>query len=157
VKPDTTLQRVARGDSLVLDTSALIAYVRGDERASVPAARIVDELIRSGRNSGIVSAVSVAELMVRPLEMGLEASSRMAAFLLGYPGLSIRSTDFLVAAEAARIRVLTRATTPDALIAATATLTGSRWLVTNDRVLRDRLLGLSWQTETILLSDLAME
>ena len=110
-------------------------------------------MIRPGRNPAIVPASAVAELMVRPMIQGPQAASAVTAFLLGFPGLTIRSVDFLVAAEAARIRALTGATTPDALIAATATLTSSHWLVTNDRILRDRLAKLDWATEVVLLSD----
>lgn len=139
--------------SLVLDTSVLIAYLRGGEAASVMAIAIVDGLVRSGRNPGVVSTVTVAELMVRPLVARPSAGSNVSSFLLGFPGLLIRSVDFLVAAEAARIRSVTRAATPDALIAATATLTGSRWIVTNDRQLRNQLASLEWQTDILLLSD----
>ena len=74
-------------------------------------------------------------------------------FLLDYPGLSVRTADFLVAAEAADIRAHTDAAMSDALIAATATVTSSRWLVTNDRALRDRLTRLAWDTTVLLLSD----
>ncbi|MEX2548558.1 MAG: hypothetical protein WD830_12350, partial [Chloroflexota bacterium] len=61
-----------------------------------------------------------------------------------------------VAAEAAAIRAQTGAALPDALVAATATLTSSRWLITNDRVLRDRLSGLDWQTTVLLLSEITI-
>ena len=147
------LSTIPAGDSLVVDTSALIAYLRGNETVSAAATHLMDGMVRSGRNPAIVSAISVAELLVRPLAAGLEAASAVTAFLLGFPGIAIRSADFLVAAEAARIRLLTRAATPDALIAATATLTGSRWLVTNDHELRDRLSTLEWDTNVVLLSE----
>lgn len=116
---------------------------------------VIDGLIGTERNPAVLSAISVTELLVRPLAAGPRHAAMMRSFLLGFPGLSIRSADFLVGAEAARIRAATGVTTPDALIAATATLTSSSWLITNDRVLRDRLAGHSWATTVMLLSDLS--
>lgn len=152
---DLRLSAIPAGDAIVLDTSALIAYLGGAEPVSATATELLDGMILTGRNPGVVSSISVAELMVRPLADGPSAAAAVTAFLMGFSGITIRSADFLVAAEAARIRVLTRAATPDALIAATATLTESRWLVTNDRVLRDRLRPLAWATTVLLLDDVA--
>jgi predicted nucleic acid-binding protein len=59
-----------------------------------------------------------------------------------------------VAAEAAAIRARTGAEMPDAMIAATATVTSSPWLITNDRVLRDALAGFDWETQVLLLSEI---
>jgi len=148
------LERVQPDDGVVLDTSVLIAFLGGDEAASAVARSVMESLVRTERNRGIVSSVSVAELMVRPILEGGRRESLMRAFLLAYPGLEIRSADVLVAAEAARIRGVTGATLPDALIAATAVLTSSRWLITNDRRLRDSLAGFDWATEVLLLSEL---
>ena len=147
------LEAIAPGEQLLLDTSALIAYLKGDETASPAATTILDGMVLTGRNPAIVSAISVSELLVRPITAGTRAAATVRTFLVGFPGISIRSCDFLVAAEAAHIRAKTPATTPDALIAATATLTSCPWLVTNDRTLRDHLRDLDWQTRVLLLSD----
>ncbi len=149
-----TAAPIATGDSVVLDTSALIAYLKGDEAASPAARTVIDTLVATGRNPAVISAVSVGELMVRPLRELGAVPMPLRTFLLAFPGLSIRSADFLVAAEAARIRALTGASLPDALIAATATLTSSRWVISNDQVLRDRLSGLEWETKVLLLAEL---
>ena len=147
------LEAIAPGEQLLLDTSALIVYLKGDETASPLATQILDGMILTGRNSAIVSAISVSELLVRPIGASPRAAATVRTFLVGFPNLSIRSCDFLIAAEAANIRAKTPATTPDALIAATATLTSCPWLVTNDRTLRDHLRDLDWQTRVLLLSD----
>lgn len=143
---------IPAGDGLVLDTSAVISYFKGDEDVSGVAASIIDGLVRTERNPGVILSISVAELLVQPMAAGPTAAARVSTFLLGFPGLSIRSCDFLVAAEAARIRAVTGAALADAMIAATCTLTSSRWLVTNDRTLRDRLAGLEWSATVLLLS-----
>jgi predicted nucleic acid-binding protein len=136
-----------------LDTSVVIAYLDSDEAVSSAATVILDEMVATERNEGLLSAISATELLVRPLAAGPHAAGIIRTFLLGFPGLSIRSTDLLVAAEAARIRAQTRATTPDAIIAATATVTSAPWLITNDRSLRDRLAGFDWATRVVLLSE----
>ncbi|MDQ3938223.1 MAG: PIN domain-containing protein [Chloroflexota bacterium] len=132
----------------------MIAYLNGDETASPAARLVIDQLVAAERNPAVISTTTVAEIMVRPHRQKGEALSAITTFLLGFPGLSIRSVDFLVAAEAALIRAQTGASLPDALVAATATVTSSQWLITNDRVLVDRLRPLEWQTRVLLLSEL---
>lgn len=150
----TSLTPIGDGDSIVLDTSTLIAYLNGDEAVSPVARAIIDGLVAGERNPAIIASTSVAEIMVRPLRQLGYVPAALTTFLLGFPGLSVRSADFLVSAEAARIRAHTGASLPDALVAATATLTSSQWLITNDRELADRLRPLGWQTTVLLLSDL---
>lgn len=142
------------GDRLVVDTSVVIAYLRGDEPISPLATVVFDEFVANERNPAVLSAVTVAEALVWPITAGGRALSAMRTFLLAFPGMAIRSTDFLVAAEAARLRAAAGISMPDALIAATATLTSSRWLITNDRVLRDRLASIAWPAEVLLLDEL---
>ncbi len=151
------VQIIPVGDRLVLDTSAVIAYLKGDEAVSGIATTIFDQLVATGRNPGVLSAITAAELLVRPIMAGPREASTVRTFLLGFPGLEIRSADLLVAAEAARIRAVTRATTADALIAATATVTSSAWLITNDRALTERLADYDWTTRAVLLADLDVD
>lgn len=144
---------IAEGDRVVLDTSAVIAYLNGDEAVSASARFVIDELVATERNPAVISAVTVGELLVRPMTRGSADVAALTAFLLGFPGITIRAADFLVAAEAARIRAATRANLPDSLVAATAVLTSSRWLVTNDRQLTVRLAGLDWPARVVLLDE----
>lgn len=140
----------------MLDSSTLISYLNADEPAS-PAARLVlDTLVATERNRAFISSITVAEVLVRPLRQLGVVPSFVKTFLLDFPGLSVRSADFLVAAEAADIRAHTGATLPDAIIAATATVTSSPWLITNDQVLAERLAKLEWSTTVVLLSELAV-
>jgi len=151
----TGIDEIPAGDWIVLDTSAVIAYLNADEEAPSAAKHVIEDLIGSGRNPGVISSATVAEILVRPIRELGKVPGYVMTFLLDYPGLSVRSADFLVAAEAAEIRAHTDAGMSDALIAATATLTSSRWLITNDRVLRNRLAGFHWETTVLLLSELA--
>jgi predicted nucleic acid-binding protein len=142
------------GDWVVLDTSVVIAYLNGHEVVSEAARSVLDGLIATERNPGWISSVTVGEVLIRPLRDDGRHVEVAKSFLLDFPGLSIRSADFLVAAEAADIRASTGASLADAMIAATATVTSSQWLITNDRELRDRLANLDWQTKVVLLSEL---
>lgn len=144
---------IPAGESIVLDTSTLIAYLNLTEAVSQAATYVLDELVATERNPGVISSVTVSEVLVRPLRQFGRMPEHTKTFLLDFPGLSVRSADFLVAAEAADIRAKIGAALPDALIAATATLTSSRWLITNDRVMRDRLAKLDWDTTVLLLSE----
>jgi predicted nucleic acid-binding protein len=49
------------------------------------------------------------------------------------PGLTILSVDFLVAAEAARMRAESSLRLPDAIVLTTGIMAGATDLVTNDR------------------------
>ena len=149
--PIPPTDQIAADDQLLIDTSTLIAYLNGDEPASAASAFVLDELVARGRNPAVVSAITVAELLVHPLKAGPPAVAKVRTFLLGFPGVSIRSCDFLVAVEAARIRAVTGAEIADALIAASATLTSSTWLITCDRALRDRMKSFEWSTQVMLL------
>ena len=58
---------IAPGATLVVDTSAILAYLDGTETASAAAAIVFDQFIGTGRNPAILSAISVTEVLVRPL------------------------------------------------------------------------------------------
>lgn len=141
------------GDSIVLDTSTVIAYLHGGEQTSPAARQVLDGLVATERNPAVISSVTVSEVLVGPLRRLGVVPESFKAFLLDFPGLETRSADFLVAAEAADIRAKTGMALPDAFIAATATLTSSPWLITNDRTLREQLARLEWSTTVVLLSD----
>lgn len=126
------------GALLVVDTSAILAYLDGTERVSGAAAVVFDRLIATGRNSAVISAVSVTEVLVRPLRAGsTSATGTVDAFLRSFPNLSIEPVTYQIAREAARIRAATALRTPDALILATSAVVGSPIVVAND----DRWVG----------------
>jgi predicted nucleic acid-binding protein len=138
----------------VLDTSTVIAYLKGDELASPVARALLEEFVASERNPAVISSITAAEVMVGPLHSLGRVPVSLSTFLQDFPGLTWQSADFLVAVEAAAIRARTGAEMPDAMIAATATVTSSPWLITNDRVLRDALAGFDWETQVLLLSEI---
>lgn len=124
---------IERGASLVIDSSAILAYLDGTEAVSALAAVVFDEFVRPGRNAATVSAVSVTEVLVGPLRAGSSsAADTVEAFLLRSPNLLIAPVTYDVAREAGAIRAATALRTPDATILATALILGSPIVVASD-------------------------
>lgn len=122
------------GATILIDTSAVLAYLSGSESASAVAASIIDGAVASGRNPAVVSAITVTEALVRPMRAASPTAVRLVDdFLLHFPNLSVAPVTTAVAREAARIRAATAAPTPDALILATAVSVGASHVVSNDQ------------------------
>ena len=106
------------GLQVLLDTSVLIAHLGGTEPVATAATDLIERCLRTRRNEGVISTITLAELLTRPFRAGqqevdvtLQRSSR------SLPDLLIRSVDFLIAAEAApRIRADTGLDMPDASV-----------------------------------------
>lgn len=145
-------QRVPADARLVIDASVLIAHMMGSEATSAAATRLLDGFLASGRNSGVVSALTVSEAMVSPSRIG--RAREVGLGVLDMPGLTVRSVDFLVGAEAARIRAVVPLALPDAVVIATGVLTSSQVLVTNDRRLAAAVPQVVPELQVLLLSDL---
>lgn len=109
---------IPRGGTVLLDTSSLAAYF-GSEPTSPVAAALIDELIRPGRNRAVVSAVSAAELLIRPIRAGRDDVGRsILEFLRSFANLDVVPVDLTVATAAAALRAREGMKMPDALIAA---------------------------------------
>jgi predicted nucleic acid-binding protein len=121
------------GETILLDTSAILAYLSGSERASAAATVVIDELVRSGRNPAVVSAISVCEVLVRPNRAGSPGAVRLVDdFVTHFPNLRVEAVTIEIARLGARIRAASAAPTPDALILATAIAGSARFVVGND-------------------------
>jgi predicted nucleic acid-binding protein len=147
--------RIPVDAAIVLDTSVLISFLGGAEPASEAAQLVLERLVATERNPAVISAVTVTEIMVGAIKAGPEAESMARAFVLSYPGLSIRSVDVLVAADAAAIRATTRLPVPDSIVLATAVMAGSPVVITNDRDLASKAEGVRSGIDVLLLSELA--
>ena len=103
---DAALGRVER---VLLDTSTLIAFHSPQERIHP----LADHLLRRIQSDddplrGYYSAISAAELLVRPIRTGVANFTHMQDFLTGFPHLSILPADLAVAAQAANVRAIAR-------------------------------------------------
>ena len=152
---EAVLEAVPPGETILLDTSVLLAHLGQRDRVGAIATELIADCLMTGRNPGVISTITVGELLVRPHRASRQAGDTVLGFLWSIPDLLIRSVDFLVAAEAARLRAARRLSVPDSLILATAALVDARVLATNDRGLAADARVLAPGTHVLLLSDLA--
>ena len=149
------ISAIQDGDRLAIDSSGVISYLNGTAETSPACRWIFDELIAKGRNDSVLATVTVAEALQRPIQRGDHAVRQLLDLLDSLEGLQVRSADFLVAAEAARIRAETGLPLPDAIIIATAVLTSSQVLVTNDRLMAAAARQAVPELKVVLLSEVA--
>jgi predicted nucleic acid-binding protein len=147
------LGAIPAGSRILLDTSVLVAYLGATEPVATVATDLIEGCLRTGRNDGVISTISVAELLTRPFRTDRRAVDMTVAFLWSLPDLLVRSVDFLVAAEAARIRASTRLGMPDASILATGVLTTAQVLATNDRQLAGAASAVAPNIDVLLLAE----
>jgi predicted nucleic acid-binding protein len=123
---------VPKGTTLTLDTNVLISYLEGGQATSDAAELIIDDWIYHGRNHGIISAVSVVELLVGPIRANAPIADYLN-FLQRFPNITCAPVDFRAAEAAAKIRAKSSAKSPDALIIGTAIACNAEMIVTNDQ------------------------
>ncbi len=121
---------------VVLDSSILIYHLEG----LMPYAKLTElvfSLLARGEFSGVISTISVTELLVKPLALGKEEQVLACErFLQGVPHTTIVAPDYEIAKEAARLRGAYGLRTPDALLLGTALREGAKAFLTNDEGLK---------------------
>jgi len=145
-------QSVASKTILLLDTSAVIAYLDGGESVSPVSAHIIDSWVRTGRNTAVVSTITVMEVLVKPVkhQVGL---AQARDFLTRFPNLVPQVVDMDVATRAAFLRAQYAFKPPDSLIIATGIAHGATALVTNDAQCSQKLASLQPGMSVLRLSD----
>jgi predicted nucleic acid-binding protein len=124
---------IPAGETVLLDTSVVLAYLSGAEPTSNIAAGVIDGLIEPGRNSAVISAITVCEVLVRPNRAGSASAIRLVDdFLSHFPNLRVEPVTFEVARLGACIRAATATPAPDALILATAVAASAGFAIGND-------------------------
>ena len=88
--------------------------------------------IATGRNAGALSMATVTETLVRPFRVGASAVAIAEQFLQHFGQMQLMDITYEIAREAARLRADSQLRTPDALILATALVSGASVVVTND-------------------------
>ena len=116
----------------MIDTSAAIAYLHGGELASPAASWVFDGCLATGRNPAMMSALSVAELLVGPSKTGAAALATMEGFFRFFAEMRVAPFDAGTARSAARVRASTGLALPDAAVVATALEHDAAIIVTND-------------------------
>jgi predicted nucleic acid-binding protein len=145
---------IPAGASLVLDTSAALAYLTGTETTSERATELFDDCIATGRNRASLSVVTVQEILVRPFRAGPASIATAEGFLRHFAEIGLIEVTYEIAREAARIRAISEIRAPDALVMATAVVTDADLLVTNDRSWPNRAKLAAPDLVICLLADL---
>ncbi len=134
-----------------IDTSIFIYQFEDEPRFAALAEAVLNGLA-TGLFEGVTSALTVMELLTRPLQRGLvNVADDYHVLIATYPNLTVHPIDQLSARVAASFRAAYRLTAADALQVATCLHHGATAFVTNDHRLR-RIKEL----EVILLDELTL-
>ena len=121
---------------VAIDASPFIYQLQDNPRYLPATNKIFTWLERAG-SSGVTSCLTLTELLVQPMKEGDE--DRVEEFfglLTRYPHLEWVPVSVPIAARAARLRVMHRLRTPDAILAATAVYSKATGLISNDTLFR---------------------
>lgn len=146
------LEAIAEGDRLLLDTTVLAAFLDATDATHPIARHILTELVATGRNSAVVSMITVMETLVRPMRATPPGHHTVLAFLRSHPNLTCVPVDLQVAQEAAHLRADRKFAPPDALIVGTGLATQVRHIVTNDHNWSRKLATMSSRISVVQAS-----
>lgn len=140
------------GDRLLLDTTALAAYLDASEATHPVARHVIEELVASGRNEAVISMVTAMEILIRPLRATPPGHHTVLAFLDHHPHLTAVPLDLQMAQDAAFLRAAYRFSPPDALIVGTGLASQVGHLVTNDLDWEPRLAPIAGRIKVCTLA-----
>ena len=143
---------IPEGDRILLDTTAIAAYLDQSEATHPVTRHILDDLVATGRNPAVISMITVMELLVRPLRASPPGHHTLLAFLRNHPNLSAVPVDIQVAQDAAFLRAASSLSPPDALVVGTGLAAQVGHLVTNDRKWATKLASLSDRIRVVTLA-----
>lgn len=117
---------------IALDTNVFI-YVFEEHPVWGEKAKKLLQLIESGKYEAVVSALTLTELLVKPIREGNRALEKQYKLLFShFPHLQMIPLDSRVAESAAYIRGIYNVKTPDAIVVASAIAAGAGQLITQD-------------------------
>lgn len=115
-----SLQRALRGARTIsLDTAVFLARSDPTDPRQRCAQWLLDE-VEAGRFDCVISALSAAEMLVRPSAMGPSRAIASQTALRRFPHLVVQPFTFDDSALAAQVRATTRLRLPDAIVLSTA-------------------------------------
>jgi predicted nucleic acid-binding protein len=124
---------LARLSAICIDTP-VFAYHLAEHPRYVACTSAILEAVEQGRLQGIITTITLTELLTYPAQKGdLDTMREWELYLTNFPNLLLAPLDQALAREAAAVRGETRLKTPDAIQVAAARLRGADALITNDR------------------------
>ena len=116
-----TLQTALRGIRRVsLDTSVWLAAGDEDDARRDCARWLLNEVERGRFSFTVISALTVAEALVRAVSASFDEAVAAQTALRSFPHLTVAPLDFDIAVEVAHVRGATRLKMPDAIVLGTA-------------------------------------
>ena len=120
------------GQRVYLDTNIFIYAYEAHARFLAPVTALF-ESIESGEIRAVTSELTLAEVLVRPIQnRNRSAQKAYREALQNSPHLVVCPMNTAILIEAARLRALAQLTLPDAIHAATARACNCKFVVTND-------------------------
>jgi predicted nucleic acid-binding protein len=127
------LEEAIGAHRLLLIDTPVFSYHLSDHPRYAPLTAVILGAIESGKVAGLTSAVTVAEIMAIPAQVGdQQAMQDYELFLANFPNLRVEPLDVTLARETALVRAATGLRTPDAVQVAAARLNGADAIITND-------------------------
>lgn len=143
------VQKINSFSLVGLDTVLFIYHFESNPKY-LPLTSELFAKIEAGAPSGLTSTITLLEIIVRPLAMGLpEVARKYEALLANFPNLEIADLDRDIIRRAAHLRAEYRIRPPDALQVAASLIHGAGAFFTNNRLLK----RLNHELEVIILDD----
>jgi len=134
---------------LALDTMVFSYHLSNHPRYA-PLTSVVLEAIESGQVAGLVTTVTLAEILTVPAQTGDRRMMQdYELYLTHFPNVRLVPLDVALARETALVRAASRLRVPDAVQVAAARLSGADGIVTNDH----RWAGRVHQPALVMLDD----
>jgi len=132
LKNDEFLIKLSKNKSISVDSSFFIYHLESIKPYN-ELTSIVIEKISSGELFCNISSLVISELFVRPFkENNFKNIDLFERFIKAFPNSKICDFDFNTAKLSAKIRAESNLKTPDAILLATAIISGSDIFITND-------------------------
>jgi predicted nucleic acid-binding protein len=129
--------KLIKGKSLVALDTALFIYHFEKENRFFPATSYVFEQIENDRIKAVTTVISLAEILVKPMQIGaVQAIEDYQIVLNNFPHLTILDIDQKMTFVAAEIRSSYGIKLPDALQIAGGLVSGANLFITNDKKLK---------------------
>ncbi len=144
---------IPRDSRIAIDASAAIAYLHGGEQASPVASWVFDGCVATGRNPAVMSALTVAELLVGPSKAGAAALATIEGFFRFFSDIRVVPLEASTARVAARVRASAGLALPDAAVVATALEHDATIIATNDGRWKRGLDASSFRLEVRLIGE----
>jgi len=136
------LRRTLSGYRLLALDTMVFSYHLFNHPRYVPLTSVVLEAIESGKVAGLITTVTLAEVLTVPAQAGdRRAMQDYELYLTRFPNLRLVPLDAALARETALVRATSRLRIPDAVQVAAARLAGADAIVTNDHRWAGRVTG----------------